>query len=86
MDIQMPSEDDETTPYRIIECHCHYDLDGDGYLEPYIITFDSGSEQILRISPRFREDSIKWSETGSINSINKAKVVSIKPDEYFTKY
>ena len=83
MDMQMPSEDDETTPYRIIECHCHYDLDGDGYLEPYIITFDSGSEQILRISPRFREDSIKWSETGSIN---KAKVVSIKPDEYFTKY
>ena len=83
MDLQMPMEDDETTPYRIIECHCHYDLDGDGYLEPYVITFDSGSETILRISPRFREDSIKWSDTGGVN---KAKVVSIEPDEYFTKY
>ena len=83
MDVQMPSEDDETTPYRIIECHCHYDLDGDGYLEPYIVTFDSGSETVLRISPRFREDSIKWSDTGGIN---KAKVVSIESDEYFTKY
>ena len=83
MDLQMPMDDDETTPYRIIECHCHYDLDGDGYLEPYVITFDSGSETILRISPRFREDSIKWSDTGGVN---KAKVVSIKADEYFTKY
>jgi len=82
-DLQMPTEDDETTPYRIVECHCHYDLDGDGYLEPYIITFDSGSETVLRVSPRFREDSIKWSDTGSIN---KSKVVSIEPDEYFTKY
>ena len=82
-DLKMPTEDDETTPYRIVECHCHYDLDGDGYLEPYIITFDSGSETVLRVSPRFRENSIKWSDTGGVNN---AKVVSIEPDEYFTKY
>ena len=77
----MPSEEDETTPYRIVECHCHYDLDKDGYLEPYIITFDAASSKILRIVPRFREESVKWSQ-----DTKKAKVVSIEPDEYFTKY
>ena len=80
-DIKMPSEDDETTPYRIIECHCHYDLDRDGYLEPYVITFDSASSKVLRISPRFREDSIQWSEGKKTPTI-----LSIEPDEYFTKY
>jgi len=81
MDLKLPSEDDETTPYRIVECHCHYDLDRDGYNEPYIVTFDSHSSKILRIVPRFREDSITWSD-GS----QKPKVLSILPDEYFTKY
>ena len=81
--LQVPTEDDETTPYRIAECHCHYDLDGDGYLEPYIITFDTASCTVLRISPRFREDSIKWSNTGGVKS---AKILSIQSDEYFTKY
>ena len=80
-DLIMPVEEDETTPYRIVECHCHYDLDRDGYLEPYIITFDAASSTVLRIVPRFREDSIKWS-----SGAKKPKVVSIEPDEYFTKY
>lgn len=82
-DLQIPSEDDETTPYRMVECHCHIDLDGDGYLEPYVITFESASNTVLRISPRFREDSIKWSNTGGVKA---AKILSIKSDEYFTKY
>ena len=80
-DIKMPVEDDETTPYRIIECHCHYDLDRDGYLEPYVITFDSASSKVLRIAPRFREDNIRWS-----SGRKEPTVLSITPDEYFTKY
>ena len=81
-DIILPSEDDETTPYRVVECHCHWDLDGDGYLEPYIVTFDTASSTVLRIVPRFREESIRWSNTET----NQKRIVSIKPDEYFTKY
>src|SRR3990167_3008431 len=82
VDLVMPQEDDETTPYRIVECHCHYDLDRDGYLEPYIVTFDTASSTVLRIVPRFREESIKWSNTQT----NQMRVLSIEPDEYFTKY
>ena len=82
VDLIMPNEEDETTPYRIVECHCHYDLDRDGYLEPYIVTFDTASSTVLRIVPRFREESIRWSNTET----KQAKVLSIEPDEYFTKY
>ena len=82
VDLVMPQEEDETTPYRIVECHCHYDLDRDGYAEPYIVTFDTASSSILRIVPRFREESIKWSNTATAQK----KILSIEPDEYFTKY
>src|SRR3990167_276111 len=82
VDLVMPVEEDETTPYRIVECHCHYDLDRDGYLEPYIVTFDTASSIVLRIVPRFREESIKWSDTEA----SKSRILSIEPDEYFTKY
>ena len=82
VDLIMPSEEDETTPYRIVECHCHYDLDRDGYLEPYIVTFDTASSSVLRIVPRFREQSIRWSDTET----RQSRILSIEPDEYFTKY
>jgi chaperonin GroES len=82
IDLEMPNTEDETTPYRIVECHCHYDLDGDGYAEPYIVTFDCASSTVLRVMPRFREESIKWSNT----STRQKKILSIEPDEYFTKY
>jgi hypothetical protein len=44
------------------------------------MTFDTGSSKVLRIVPRFREESIRWSNTET----NQKKIVSITPDEYFT--
>jgi len=82
VDLTFPNEDDETTPYRFVECHCHYDLDHDGYMEPYIVTFDTASSTVVRIVPRFREESVRWSNTET----NQKRILSITPDEYFTKY
>ena len=47
-----PAARDETTPYEIIEQHTYLDLDKDGYKEPYIVTFDSSSGDVFRITAK----------------------------------
>lgn len=69
---------DDTTPYQIIEQHTYYDLDDDGYAEPYIITFDRHTRTILRIVARFDETSIQQDDSG--------KLQKITPIQYFTKF
>lgn len=65
--------------YRvIIEQHCWWDLDDDGYAEPYVVTVDFETQEILRIVARFRAKDIRRREDG--------KLVSIKPIQYFTKF
>ena len=70
------------TPYKLIECHCSWDLDDDGYEEPYIVTIDYNTTEVLRIVARFDEESIEV-ET---DEKGKEKLVAIKPIEYFTKF
>lgn len=69
---------DDTTPYQIIEQHTYYDLDDDGYAEPYIVTFDRSSRTVLRIVARFDETSIQTDDNG--------KLQKITPIQYFTKF
>lgn len=76
--IEKPMEEDCTTPYHIVEQHTYLDLDGDGYKEPYVVTFDYNSEQILRIVARFSEEDIINNEDG--------KLQSIRATQYFTKF
>ena len=73
-----PAENDKSTPYTILEQHTWYDLDDDGYEEPYIVTFDYKSGKVLRIIARYSEDTI---HVGADN-----KLVKIVPIEYYTKY
>lgn len=72
------SSSDEAIPYTIIEQHTFLDLDNDGYTEPYIVTFDSKSGEILRIQARFRKEGIKKDDKG--------KLIAIKPTQYYTKF
>jgi chaperonin GroES len=60
-----------------IEQHCWYDLDGDGYEEPYIITIHYESESIARIVANYDESTLET---------NGNKVVRITPIQYFTKF
>ncbi len=74
---EQPSSD-MITPFTILEHHCWLDLDQDGYAEPYIVTTEWGSEEVLRIVARFdREEDIIRN--------NKGGIVKIIPTEYFTK-
>lgn len=75
---QRAGEDDETTPYVILEQHAYLDLDKDGYSEPYIITVEEASKQVLRIVPRFSAEGVNVDEKG--------KILSIEAIQYYTKY
>ena len=62
---------------HFIECHGWYDLDGDGYKEPYIMTLHEASSQIVRVLPRYMPQDIQWGPQG---------VISIKAEQLFIKY
>jgi chaperonin GroES len=66
------------TPFKLIECHCWWDFDEDGYDEPYVITFDYNSTQVLRIVARYDQKGVELDD--------KNKVVAIQPIQYFTKF
>lgn len=65
-------------PAVFLEQHTWWDLDEDGYKEPYIITVHRDSKKVARIAPRFRPDSIELNQTGEI--------MKIKPTNYFQNY
>ena len=69
---------DDTMPYEIIEQHTFFDLDKDGYAEPYIITFERSSKTLLRMVARFDEDTMYLSDDGKLQKID--------PIQYYTKF
>lgn len=69
---------DEDTPHLLLEHHGWYDLDEDGYAEPYRIVIHKNSKKVLQISPRFTEDDVELTENG--------EVIKITPIEYYTKF
>lgn len=71
-------EDDDTTPYIILEQHTYLDLDDDGYAEPYIVTVELASKQVLRIVARFTSDGVIVNEKGTVQKIEAT--------EYYTKF
>lgn len=75
---QPPSQADDSTPYVILEQHTYWDLDDDGYQEPYIITIEAKSRKVLRIVARFDSDGIYTND--------QDEVVCIDPVQYYTKY
>lgn len=78
-----PPQTDETTPFIGLEQHCEVDLDGDGYAEPYIITIEETSKDVLRIVTGFdREADIERVGSGP----RKGEIIKIHALQYFTKY
>lgn len=71
-------QQDETLPYQFIEQHTYYDMDGDGYAEPYIITFERFSKKVVRVVPRFDDTTIFMSPEG--------KLQKIEAIQYYTKF
>ncbi len=75
--IYNPATDDRVTPWFTAEQYCWFDLDGDGYQEPYIVTFDVTSGKIRRMVARFLPSGVK--KRGE-------NVYQIKPINLFTKF
>lgn len=79
-------QSDEETPHLFLEQHRLYDLDNDGYQEPYIVTVHEASQKLVRIAPRFATDGIirQPNEDGSPNP--DGAIIKIIPEQYFTRY
>lgn len=69
---------DEDTPHIFLEQHRWYDLDEDGYQEPYIVTVHKATEKLVRISARF--------DLAGVESDDKGEIIRIKPTHYFTRF
>jgi len=65
--------------YITIEQLCWLDLDGDGYQEPYVVTFRHDNGKVLRIKARFFESGVVRSDDGK-------EVAKIVPERIYTKY
>lgn len=65
--------------FEIVEGYIYLDLDGDGFDEPYIVTFIPKVSKVVRIVPRFDESSVLR------NSANDA-IYRIIPQEFFVEY
>lgn len=75
----VPTEPDEDTPFWLLEQHCLLDLDGDGYAEPYIITVEEESSEVLRIVAR-------WEFPEHVQRMSNGAIARISATEYFTGY
>lgn len=73
-----PESNDPSTPIEILEQHCTIDFDDDGYAEPYIVYVRRDNKQVARIVARYTEQDITRNKD--------EKVLSIKAEQYFTKY
>lgn len=66
-------DDDPEGPRLLLEQHCLYDMDGDGFEEPYIVTVDKETAQVLKIVANFAADDITFAEDGSVDEIAKGQ-------------
>ncbi len=70
---------DLDAPITFLEQHRRWDLDGDGYAEPYIVTVARDSTQIARIVAGYDEDTVILDPDGR-------QVRRIDPVQYYVKY
>lgn len=73
-----PQPNDPSAPRELLEQHRYLDLDDDGYSEPYIVTIDKETKQVLRIVAR-------WAPS-KVTKNSKGDIVYIEPTHYFTKF
>ena len=77
-DDENQNESDEELPHTFLEQHRRWDLDGDGYQEPYVITIHKKSQEVVRIIARFDIEGVKFNE--------KEQIRRIEPVHYYTQF
>lgn len=72
------SNGDEDAPHEFLEQCRYWDLDDDGYSEPYIVTVHKETAKVVRIVANYGMDDVEQDDKG--------KVVKIERYQYFTKF
>lgn len=70
--------EDKDNEYDYYESHTWYDLDNDGYEEPYICTIEKGSGKVVRIVARY--------DMSGVETNQKGEIIRIKAIDHFTRY
>ena len=65
-------------PHEMLEIHSYWDMDEDGYEEPWVFTIERTSRKLVRAVANFDMKSIRKNPKGEI--------IEIKPKEFFVKY
>lgn len=73
-----PDPNDPEAAHIFLEQHRNWDLDGDGYHEPYIITIHKATSKVVRVVARFDADAVIRND--------KNQIVRIKAVDYFTRF
>jgi chaperonin GroES len=78
VDPQLFSEggEDSDAPTTFLEQHRFWDLDGDGYAEPWIVTVHEKSQTVVRVRANFDSDKITVDQ-------NKGRILKIPRKDYF---
>lgn len=77
-DVSLPPIGDDAEKGRLLlEQHRLIDLDGDGVEEPYIVTVDHHSREVLSVQSNFAATDVK---------VRDGRVVGIRRGKYFVKY
>lgn len=74
-----PPDTDPDAPHMFIEQHGLYDLDGDSYKEPVIVTIHAETKQVVKIVTGYEDSGVTYDSDGKT-------VIRIKRDEYFTNF
>jgi len=78
VDLQRPEGNDDQAPHVFLEQHRLWDLDEDGYPEPYVVTVEKETGRVVRIVARYDESGVQMDDQG--------RVISIAGLKSFTKY
>jgi chaperonin GroES len=73
-----PQTADESSEHVFLACHTYWDLDEDGYEEPYVITIHKATRKVARIIARWDSDKVYRN--------SKGEIARIDPVEYFTAF
>jgi chaperonin GroES len=72
------SGDSKDIPHEMLEVHTYWDIDEDGYEEPWIFTIERNTRKLVRAVANF--------DLKSIRKNPKGEIVEITPKEYYVKY
>lgn len=76
-EVEIHDSSDPDAPHVFIEQHRRWDLDGDGYPEPYIVTVHLRSSKVVRIVARYDEETIHATDDDDT-------IIRIEPIEHYT--